>query len=200
MIIIIYHLIAWQEESIIVLPFNKSVSCVAVCLSRLYMVIVKRGDLPLWKKNSQTNKILFLRGFFYFLPAQWQISLSLLHPPQSISPSLLSPSNNIVIVIFTCVLVRAKCGRLPWPPGLLKMIIAWHGNGDILSCCSSDIIVWILDVGPRYQFIPIFSIKGQWDVLFEGNVGFSQLALLSCLNELLCSWIGKIIWISSLLE
>ena len=44
--IIRYHLIAWQEESVIVLPFNKSVGSVAVRLTRLYILVVKRGKIP----------------------------------------------------------------------------------------------------------------------------------------------------------
>ena len=59
MMIIKYHLIAWQEESVVVLPFNKSVGSVAVRLTKLYMLIAAMETI------SQAKKMLFLRGFHY---------------------------------------------------------------------------------------------------------------------------------------
>ena len=51
MIMIRYHLIAWQEESFVVLPLNKSMSSVAVRLTRPFKFYLVWGfEGLLWKK------------------------------------------------------------------------------------------------------------------------------------------------------
>ena len=138
--IIIYHLIAWQEESVVVLPFNKSMSCVAVRLTRLYMLIVK-------------------------FPKEYFVLERLPFFTCTVANRTFPPSSSSVHISFTTftfeqhrhrhrhqlpayILVRAKYGRLKWPPGLLR-----NSSGDWLNFGPMHCIA-------MYQFVPIFSMNG----------------------------------------